>query len=629
MFRASDIFGRKPGAGPDRPTVQAKAASGLSQKRLHGSGTTSQTWDPATGQWVEEELPDEVKALLGIQKKVKVEVTGAGAHQAWGEPRTVANKVLGPASIGLKPTAAGKDSIVSGRGTGLVGQVDKSGPSVVYKGFSKVDLNDRYYERGDLTIHGRLTYWSGDGQFFIYWQGEVQRWSICDAASLPAVKQGQYPGWAYKKDSRHLFDANGWMEAWNGEWREPDLEVTFRSSSHHKPQWDDPKLQKGIVTVEFSGFTIKELNTRYILKPSEPIQGKPSYWDASGVYFIYWQAQTNRWAICDLKCLEAVRQGQCPGWAYRTDAGHFANACNWKERRVNSWGDAVLETSVIGVSCRGLKVELYGFNKQELNTQYTERPSEEVQGKPTYWDSSENYFIYWQSSMGRWAICDKISLDIAKSGLAPGWAYRTDAAHFARARGWMESWGREWKHVTVTCTLLEGVVREEVVMAVKAEPATETAANSDQISVDQYRSLIMRIYEEKKPEKVKTVDHLLAKYKDREHELYVQVCDKYQVDADAFAAQLPQAEEAAKAPDDEAADEGGEVPELTPKEYAILIQSVYVKYNPKKLQDIGRLLQKFRNRERQLYQEVCNKYGVSPTRFWAEQQKEAEERPED
>merc|ERR1719510_1491423 len=68
--------------------------------------------------------------------------------------------------------------------------------------------------------------------------------------------------------------------------------------------------------------------------------------------------------------------------------------------------------------------------------------------------------------------------------------------------------------------------------------------------------------------------------------------------------------------------EQAEVPELNAREYAILIQSVYERYNPKKLQDMGRLLQKYRNRERQLYHEVCKKYGTHPAKFHAKQLKE-------
>merc|ERR1719253_937488 len=182
-------------------------------------------------------------------------------------------------------------------------EADKTAPSVDYQGFSKVDLNDRYYETANVMLHGKSTYWNEEVTYFIYWQGEVKRWAICDASSFSAVKAGQYPGWAYKEDHRHLSLAGGWMEAFNGTWQQPDLVAITRSFASNKAQWEDPMLQKAISTVEFRGFSMQELNTRYFLKAGDIIQGKPSYWDDSGVYFVYWQRDMARWAICDLKCL--------------------------------------------------------------------------------------------------------------------------------------------------------------------------------------------------------------------------------------------------------------------------------------------------------------------------------------
>uniref|UniRef100_A0A7S1MN98 Uncharacterized protein n=1 Tax=Alexandrium catenella TaxID=2925 RepID=A0A7S1MN98_ALECA len=623
MFRASDIFGRKAGAEPDK--VLAKAKAEPSQKRMTPGMT--RTWDPATGRFYEEELPADLQELMGMKKKVKTEMAKPEQDdkQAW-IPKAGSSKparVLGPASVGLKARMERQSSVPGAP----AGYVDTTAPSVEYRGFSKVDLNERYYERPEVKVNGRITYWCVDSTFFIYWQGEVQRWSICDGASFPAVKAGQLPGWAYKGDHRHLCQASGWMEAWNGEWREPELEVTFRSASHHKPQWEDVLVQKSIAQVEFHGFTMRELNTTYYLRPDEIIQGRPSYWDTSGVYFIYWQNQTQRWAICDLKCMDAVRDGQCPGWAYRSDTGHFANACGWMEMRANQWVDAIVETAIIGASTKGLKVEFSGFNKDELNTQFIEKGDEEIQGRVTYWDLSGTYFIYWQSSMKRWAICDKVSLQPAKKGLAPGWAYRTDSQHFAKASsGWVESWGREWRPVAVTCMVLEGSVRDTPSM-VKQEVKEEAEETKGEVgtllSVDQYHTLVKKVYEEKNPGKMPDVPYLLEKYKGKEHELFRQVCEKYEVDPDELAADLPAPTEA-QADSKEAVDEFAHLeneamPELSAGEYAVLVQNVYEVHNPKKLMDIARLLAKYRGRERELFHDVCNKYSVHPAKFHARQ----------
>lgn len=630
MFRASDIFKRKPGSAPDKPAVQASPSDPGAKRAFARPGPVNRVWDPATGRFMEEDIPADIQELMGFAKRVKVEQPGwQDTQMAWNTasaaPRKVPAKVLGPSSVGF--AARGKVPAAQNRGPGPISEVDKAAPSVEYKGFSKVDLDDRYYERQSVVVNGRPTYWSSDGQFFIYWQGEVTRWSICDAASFAGVKAGQLPGWAYKEDHKHLCQANGWMEAWNGEWRSPDLEVTFRSSSSHKPQWEDPLVQKMVSTVEFHGFAMKELNTRYFLRATEIIQGRPSYWDSSGVYFIYWQQSTQRWAICDLKCLEAVKGGQCPGWAYRADSGHFANACGWIESRNQEWVDAIIETSVIGACTKGLKFQFSGFSRQELNTQFSERQDEEIQGKPSFWDASGTYFVYWQESMKRWAICDSVSLKLAQSGLAPGWAYRKDSQHFARASSWKEVWGKDWRDATVRCTLLEGVVRDNtplVKQEVSEEPGTA-------LSAQQYRNLVRRVYELKNPTKLSDLDLIFEKYTDRETELFKQVCEKYAVDPDDMAAELPQlgqevAEEVAsdqmlakrEDSDDKYAHlEGKECPELKASEYAILIQSIYERYNPKKLQDMGRLLQKYKGRARELYLEVCKKYGAHPAKFHA------------
>jgi len=386
-------------------------------------------------------------------------------------------------------------------------------------------------------------------------------------------------------------------------------------------------MGKNITCVEFHGFTMKELNTRYTIRPVEVIQGRPSYWDVSGVFFVYWQDAMARWAICDMKCLEAVRQGQCPGWAYRSDSSHFANACGWMERRADVWTVAIIETAVHGTSTKGLKVEFSGFTKPELNTTYIERPDLEIQGKMTYWNPQQTYFIYWQGSLNqRWAICDQVSLASAKAGLSPGWAYRVDSAHFAKSGGWMEAWGGDFSPASCTCQVLEGIVRDDLPV-VKAE--TETV----RFSTEQCLSVVRDIYEVKNPAKLADVDGLVAKFKGREHELVTKICDKYQVNMDELAADHPflvggsgDGVETTKEEEDDEWDDA-EVPELaalTAAECAVLIQNVYEKHNAKKLQDLARLLQKYRHRERELYHEVCKKYKVHPAKFYAKHLKEEE-----
>jgi len=371
---------------------------------------------------------------------------------------------------------------------------------------------------------------------------------------------------------------------------------------------------------------MRELNTTYHLKIGHNLQGRPSYWDNSGVYFIYWQQQMNRWAICDLKCLDAVKQGQCPGWCYRSDNKHFANASGWMESRAEEWSVAIVETTVTSTCTKGLKVEFQGFSKRELNTQFVEKSSELIQGKPSFWDATDTFFLYWQASTSRWAICDRVSLGTAKQGQTPGWAYRSDSKHFTTSGGWHEAWGKDWRSVSPKCTILEGIVRE-LPAAVKAEPGAPSAGEVQmEYSVEQYRELVEKVYNEKNPAKLSELDHLMDKWTGRENLLFQSICDKYEVDADAFITEnlgeVGVASAVTGETDEYAALEEVDVPELDAYQYASHVQAVYERYNSKKLGDLARLLQKYRNRERELYFEVCKKYDVHPAKFYYKRLKE-------
>merc|ERR1719361_304309 len=184
----------------------------------------------------------------------------------------------------------------------------------------------------------------------------------------------------------------------------------------------------------------------------------------------------------------------------------------------------------------------------------------------------------------------------------------------------MEAYGAPVAAVNVTCMLLEGSIKE-ITPLVKEEGGAEAGSL---LSTEQYQTLVTKVYEEKNATKLPDLPYLFEKYKGREHELFRQVCEKYDANPDELAADLPMpAAPAAKVEDDEFAHlESEDMPELSATEYALLIQSIYERYNPKKLQDMGRLLARYRGRERELYFEVCKKYGTHPTKFHARQLKE-------
>merc|ERR1719199_2241003 len=113
------------------------------------------------------------------------------------------------------------------------------------------------------------------------------------------------------------------------------------------------------------------------------------------------------------------------------------------------------------------------------------------------------------------------------------------------------------------------------------------------MSAAQYAMLIRKVYELKNPAKLDDLERLLRKHQGREHELYRNVCDKYEVNADAFAAQKVLGETHGNEVD---MDDAG-LPILSSKAYAVLVQEMLMLHNPKKIRDIGALLHKYRNAE--------------------------------
>lgn len=584
MFRASDIFGRKAGGTTPvkRPEVEAPV--------------TTSSWDSATGRYEEQEVPEEIQELMrggapAKRPKLDPDPAVSFADHSFG--------AAGPARIlpppppplrGRAPVEAESFAVedfepLACAGTPpdappplgrpemalAFGQPDVfDSPSVEYRGLGKAEMNNVYIERPSQPLHGKPTYWTEDGKYFAYWQDRPRRWAICDGPSLSQVMAGQYPGWAYRDDDRHLSLAEGWQEAMPGGagWRQPELTVSFRSAAHHLGQWSDPELQRLVTSVEFSGFSMVQMNTCFHLRASEVFQGKPSYWDAAGVYFIYWQQSLCRWAICDSKCIEDVKAGQCPGWAYRADSTHFANASGWVEMSNGAWASANVVTRVISRSGKGLIVTLNGFGKPELNSEYAERSGEQIQGKASFWNPSGDFFIYWQSTEMRWSICDRASLPQALAGGGPGWACRKDPRHFAEHGGWLEFNGTEWRDVSVFITVLQGAVPLDANHQGHPGLVQETPSRGE--------------------------------------------CEQVGVLPPPPPPRLAMDMHHAAPP----AHLGQEAPEVDPLRYADAIRDVYQRCYPPKLADMDRLMTKYRGRERELYFEVCKKYGEEPAQFY-------------
>ena len=99
-------------------------------------------------------------------------------------------------------------------------------------------------------------------------------------------------------------------------------------------------------------------------------------------------------------------------------------------------------------------------------------------------------------------------------------------------------------------------------------------------------------------EKLFDVPRLLTKYKGREHYLYLAICEKYSLPVDE--ASFRAAESAAQAASQDRKD----------TRVREVIEDVYRRFNPAKLLDVPRLVEKYRGSERELLEQVCEKYGV-------------------
>eukprot|EP00927_Polykrikos_kofoidii_P000944 TRINITY_DN10350_c0_g2_i1.p1 TRINITY_DN10350_c0_g2~~TRINITY_DN10350_c0_g2_i1.p1 ORF type:complete len:1116 (-),score=215.93 TRINITY_DN10350_c0_g2_i1:80-3346(-) len=382
----------------------------------------------------------------------------------------------------VSPEGLNEQAGCSSDGGAAVEQAEENSPlafeeaaSVELSGFSRSDLDGRYYKVDDELIHGNPTYWKVDKGFCIYQQDK--RWTVCDSGSIAAVRAGQVAGWAFRMDMEHLCQANGWNENTPaGEWKEADVRVTFRSSWRHPPQYEESLRPELAETIEFGGFSQDALNTRYHLRLDKEIQGRPSYWDDWGAMFVYWQKELARWAVCDLKGLDAAHSGLCPGWAYRVDSNFPATASGWMEPTDDgNWVPALAHTTVYNAHSNGLRLQLSGLMNMPLNGRYHERQRVQVNGKSTFWSQVGEYFVYWQASERRWAIAGQQCLQATDCN--PGWAYRLDSLHVAnsaagstpsssssaRVSKWAEHVEEQWVSAEVTCEVLAGTPPTEAV----------------------------------------------------------------------------------------------------------------------------------------------------------------------
>lgn len=96
--------------------------------------------------------------------------------------------------------------------------------TVTLQGFQRPELNGRFGERyrPRFIVNGRETYWSGDGERFLYWSAKEGRWKGTLATDLNRVSTGRNLGFIGAPGGVDILApalAVGWHE-WDGkEWR--------------------------------------------------------------------------------------------------------------------------------------------------------------------------------------------------------------------------------------------------------------------------------------------------------------------------------------------------------------------------------------------------------------------------
>mmetsp|Transcript_78571 Transcript_78571/g.130164 ORF Transcript_78571/g.130164 Transcript_78571/m.130164 type:complete len:338 (-) Transcript_78571:20-1033(-) len=240
--------------------------------------------------------------------------------------------------------------------------------AVDVSGFERKELNARYTARPEMVIFGRRTYWTrgseapASSRHFLIWQKTMGRWAICERISSNGGGQsqttaeaeelefcGNFCRWmAFQLDQVHFLDSCRWMELSDEGWVRAENARLVPAAQTQLTPLQPPANEPKPIAVDFVGFSRLELNARYNLRTDIVLQGKPSYWEATNRFFVYWQGNLRRWAICGKRALDAARQGQCPGCACQLDQVHFTTSSRWVEYRDGGWVSMPVEVVAHG-----------------------------------------------------------------------------------------------------------------------------------------------------------------------------------------------------------------------------------------------------------------------------------------
>ena len=137
---------------------------------------------------------------------------------------------------------------------------------------------------------------------------------------------------------------------------------------------------------------------------------------------------------------------------------------------------------------------------------------------------------------------------------------------------------------------------------------------------------IRHVYQNKNPKKIGDVAKLMIKYKGKEAALYRAMVKKYEFDESFFDDMPPDEESSAEEEEDEEEEQEEDDDEDEAKQQPALalnpdligqrVLKIYQAKNPEKVDDVSKLMVKYKGKEPALYKAILNKYEI-PASFFA------------
>eukprot|EP00928_Gymnodinium_smaydae_P096577 TRINITY_DN8562_c0_g2_i1.p1 TRINITY_DN8562_c0_g2~~TRINITY_DN8562_c0_g2_i1.p1 ORF type:complete len:363 (-),score=95.53 TRINITY_DN8562_c0_g2_i1:457-1545(-) len=152
------------------------------------------------------------------------------------------------------------------------------------------------------------------------------------------------------------------------------------------PKWPtDMSLEEAadLRTVTLGGFKIKNLNEEYLEGPTDDfvMQGRETYWQASGEYFLYYCRRFDKWRIAAISAFGRNMDGQC--FAFVSDSYRGRDITNkslikdWIEVEDGNWvrreSAGVVELGRLGDQMEGLS----GGDDEECSAEGASEEGEE------------------------------------------------------------------------------------------------------------------------------------------------------------------------------------------------------------------------------------------------------------